>query len=188
MSADQCLSNISVRLSSSDLESAFPCTSLSVMVKVVTGARDSGRARGVAGTRVCAQRIILKPHPVHPRGLSSQELTQRHKTLSNAALTPHPIRPLNGCDPLDTHEYLECVRELVHVQAAGFGHARLSYVRKYSPYIQYIPTYRLVWLFICVFKGRFISLPLFHLLTDENIVGSHTHSHTTQPLRYFMSL
>lgn len=78
-----------------------------MMVKVATGLAI------VAGTRVCAQRFILKAHPVRQRGLSSQELTQHHKTLSVAASTPHPIRPLNGCDPLNTHKYLECVGDLV---------------------------------------------------------------------------
>lgn len=89
------------------------------MVNMVTSVRDRASVsvleyfqalRGVAGTRVCAQR---KAHPFHPRSLSSQELTHYHKTLSKVAWIPHPIRPLNRYEPLNTHKYLECVGYLV---------------------------------------------------------------------------
>lgn len=82
-----------------------------VSFRVHDGEYGDGLASESTG-RVCTQRFNLKAHPVRQRGLSSQELTQRRKTLSDAASTPHPIRPLNGCDPLNTHKHLDCVTYL----------------------------------------------------------------------------
>lgn len=86
---------------------ALVSTAVSVCVRlgVYSGPQRSGRYEGV-----CSEE---SPSCPSAWPFLSGADTTHHKTLSNAAWIPHPVRPLNGYDPINAHRYLECVRDLV---------------------------------------------------------------------------
>lgn len=147
--SDMHLSRSTVSLCS--IESSFLCTTLfALMMRMVTGdsgsgVKRSGRYKGGV-LRGLSWKPILSISATFP--LSSWH----HKTLNTTAFTPHPILPLNGCDPPNTQTYFECDRDLVNVSwllPVWSAHPRLPYVRENEHCILCILTYRLVWL--CVF-------------------------------------